>query len=159
MNEIKFIVDNNIGKLVKLLRIIGFDTKEISEHDHEQIKKTGLQENRIVLTRDNIVIKEIKKAKLDISFLLIKGKSSDDQLMEVINKLDLAITIDNFFSRCTICNTKIVPKKKEEVKGKVPDHAYQVQDEFWYCPDCGKTYWAGTHWSRIMKRLIKLLKK
>ena len=40
MKEIKFIADNNLGKLVKLLRIIGFDIREMKEHNHEEIIKS-----------------------------------------------------------------------------------------------------------------------
>ncbi len=53
MKEIKFIADNNLGKLVKLLRIIGFDIREMKEHNHKEIIKSTEQGNRIILTRDN----------------------------------------------------------------------------------------------------------
>lgn len=159
MDEIKFIADNNLGKLVKLLRIIGFNTKEMEQHNHEQIVKISSRDNRIILTNDNKIIKTIEKENHNLSFILIKENLPDNQLMEVIKNLNLSIKLNNFFSRCTLCNAEIILKDRKEVKGKVPEHAYQVQDEFWYCPDCNKLYWAGTHWSRIIKRIIKILKK
>ncbi|GAI37423.1 unnamed protein product, partial [marine sediment metagenome] len=55
--EIKFIADRMLGKLVKWLRILGFDTTYPSFDDDLSLILTARQESRILLTRNANLIK------------------------------------------------------------------------------------------------------
>jgi uncharacterized protein with PIN domain len=55
--EIKFIADKMLGKLVKWLRILGFDTTYPSFDDDLSLILTARQESRILLTRNANLIK------------------------------------------------------------------------------------------------------
>jgi hypothetical protein len=48
--EIKFIADNNVGKLARWLRLIGYDTILFKQKDDAQMIKVALSEDRVVLT-------------------------------------------------------------------------------------------------------------
>ena len=48
----KFIVDANVGKLVKWLRMMGYDTLFFRGDEDAEMVAQALIENRILLTRD-----------------------------------------------------------------------------------------------------------
>ena len=50
--EIKFIADNNVGKLARWLRLIGYDTLLFKQKDDAQMIKVALSEDRVILTKD-----------------------------------------------------------------------------------------------------------
>tara|TARA_Y100000031_G_C8044585_1_gene303324 strand:+ start:416 stop:568 length:153 start_codon:yes stop_codon:yes gene_type:complete len=49
----KFIVDNNAGKLARWLRMMGYDTLFFGAGDDSRMVRTALTEGRVILTRDN----------------------------------------------------------------------------------------------------------
>ena len=52
INNLKFIVDNNAGKLAKWLRIMGYDTLFFNGTNDAHLIATALAEGRVILTRD-----------------------------------------------------------------------------------------------------------
>lgn len=151
-----FICDNNLGKLVKLLRLAGFDTKENKNHNYQELLESSLQENRVLLTRDSKLINKIKKVKLQITYVKIDSQFVDEQLKQVQTSLKLEINPEKMFTICSICNTPVISVEKDALKGKIPPHAYSLQNQFWLCPVCSKYYWPGTHWEKIKNRLLML---
>jgi uncharacterized protein with PIN domain len=55
--EIKFIVDNNVGKLAKWLRIMGYDALLFTEEDDGKMVKVALAQNRVILTKDTQIMR------------------------------------------------------------------------------------------------------
>jgi len=53
---IKFIVDNNVGKLAKWLRIMGYDTVFFNGRNDANMIATALAEERVILTRDTQIM-------------------------------------------------------------------------------------------------------
>lgn len=150
-----FICDNNLGKLIKLLRLGGFDTKENKNHNYQEMIASCLQENRVLLTRDSKLINNIKKTNLQITYVKIDSPFVNEQLKQVQTTLKLAINPKNMFTLCSICNTPVISVEKKAINGKIPPHAYELQNQFWLCPVCNKYYWPGTHWEKIKNRLLK----
>jgi len=152
--EIKFLADIMLGKLVKWLRILGFDTTYPSFDDDLSLILTARQEDRILLTRDTNLIKRRNVC----DFLFIKGDHWEEQLLGIIKGLKLKINFDSkIFSRCSLCNTLTKNVAKKEVKNYVPPYVFLTQNKFVYCPSCKKYYWRGTHWQR-MTQIIQNLK-
>jgi uncharacterized protein with PIN domain len=138
--EIKFLADRMLGKLVKWLRILGFDTAYPSFDDDLSLILTARQEGRILLTRDANLIKR-----------------RNIQLAGIIKGLKLEIDLNSkIFSRCSLCNTPTKDVDKKEVKNYVPPYVFSTQNRFVYCPSCKKYYWRGTHWQRMTQKIQKL---
>jgi hypothetical protein len=42
------------------------------------------------------------------------------------------------------------------VAERVPPYVRQTQSRYSECPECGRIYWAGTHWQRMREVLAGL---
>src|SRR5665648_696602 len=127
--EIKFLADIMLGKLVKWLRILGFDTTYPSFDDDLSLILTAQQEGRILLTRDTNLIKRRNIC----DFLFIKGDHWKEQLAGIVKGLKLKINFDSkIFSRCSLCNTLTKNVAKKEVKNYVPPYVFLTQNKFCY---------------------------
>ena len=63
--------------------------------------------------------------------------------------MSVALEIDMDKSHCPLCNTKLEPAPKEQLKDKLEPNTYHYYDRFWRCPNCGQIYWQGAHWKQI----------
>ena len=52
----RFIVDTNVGKLARWLRMMGYDTLFINPIDDEGLIAVGLKEKRVLLTKDTQIM-------------------------------------------------------------------------------------------------------
>lgn len=155
----KFLCDNNLGKLVRHLRIAGFDTKENKNHNYNEIINQSILENRIIITGDGKLIYKILKEKINVKFLKIASIKVNEQLKEIFKTYNLKIELENMFTRCPFCNEIVIAVSKEEIEAKIPPHTFKFQSEFWQCPICKKYYWPGSHWNRILSKFKKILKE
>jgi Uncharacterized conserved protein len=111
--EIKFIADRMLGKLVKWLRILGYDTAYPSFDNDLSLILIARQENRILLTRD---VNLIKRRNI-CDFLFIESDHWEKQLLGIIKGLKLKIDLNSkIFSRCSLCNTLTKEVDKKELK-------------------------------------------
>ncbi len=143
----KFICDGMLGKLCRYLRICGIDT----QYSNEGLKTLLLakKEGRIIITRNTLL-----KNKEEVFF--IEDEDLFIQLKTIIKKFNLADQL-NFFSRCLCCNELLVPIEKEKVKDRVPFYTYKNFNEFAECPECGRVYWKGSHYQKMVKDIKKLI--
>ena len=139
-SPVRFAVDDMLGKLAKWLRLLGYDTvyhRSISDAKLLAIAASG---ERVLLTRDTDLLKRSSVG----PHVFIQFDAPKDQLRQVVEELGLD-TEHFLFSRCLICNNRVVPADKEDVSGKVPAYTFSTQEAFSQCPQCGRIYWAGTH--------------
>jgi len=154
--EIKFIADNNVGKLAKLLRMIGYDTRFFTQRDDNEIIRIALKEKRVILTRDTQIMERrlVQDGKLKV--ILIRQDNPKAQLGEIVRTLNLAYLKP--FSLCLECNQPLISRRKEEVQNLVPIRILNTQSRYTECPLCHRIYWEGTHWQAMVKELLKLEK-
>ncbi len=138
--QVRFLCDQNLGRLAKWLRILGFDAEYMSHWD-EDFMKQAIQSGRIVLTRRGALSE--KKGMMFISHDHVQ-----DQLQELMDVLDLK-DMKEPFTRCSLCNVSLENTTRDEVKGLIPDYVYNLHDIFAICPSCGRVYWKGTHIHRM----------
>jgi hypothetical protein len=55
-----------------------------------------------------------------------------------------------------VCNAALEEIAKSAVAGLVPPYVYRTQAQFRRCPACGRIYWRGTHWARMVERLLEI---
>ncbi len=147
--ELKFACNSTLGKLSKYLRALGIDTIYLRELDTENpTKQIG---DRVLLTRNRSLI---DLAKLGVEMELLTTEKPLLQLRHILEKFRPRIRP---YTRCMECNTVLIPKDKSDAKGKVPFFVYQKYEEFYYCPNCNKYYWEGTHKVAMEKKFKGLL--
>jgi len=150
--EIKFIADNNVGKLARWLRLIGYDTILFKQKNNRKMINMALGESRIILTKDSQLMKRRLVTQGRVRAMLVKHDDPQAQLRDVVQALKLDYYFRPF-SRCLECNESLVPCGREQVQGVVPPHVLETHHEFTRCPKCRRVYWQGTHWQAMVKRL------
>jgi uncharacterized protein with PIN domain len=150
--EIKFIVDNNVGKLARWLRLMGYDTLLLKQKDDNQMIQRTLSENRVVLTKDAQFMKRRLVTNGILKAIHIKQDDPKLQVQEVVQILNLNYHFKPF-SLCLECNRMLTPRSKEEVQNLVPTHVLETQTQYTECPACHRVYWSGTHWRAMVKKL------
>jgi uncharacterized protein with PIN domain len=148
----KFIADAMLGRLARWLRIIGYDTVYLKHTPDSVIVAQAIRENRIILTRD----RHFEKIKAAKNRLIISSTRLADQFREVVNEFQLDIT-RNLFTRCSECNTPLVPVDKSDIIKQIPGYVARTQNQFSQCPTCYRIYWAGTHLELVRKKIQTML--
>jgi uncharacterized protein with PIN domain len=150
----KFLADSSLGRLSTWLRILGYDTVYWRGEADRSFLRKAEKEGRAVLTRKKDVLKRNHSGII----VFVENDHLEDQIGEVLGKLDLAPMPETFFTICPECNVALNRMTRDEVRSDIPDYVYRTQQDFRRCPGCGRTYWPGTHRERIMKTLEKLIK-
>ncbi|HSR88590.1 MAG TPA: Mut7-C RNAse domain-containing protein [Pontiella sp.] len=148
LRRASFILDVHLGKLARILRFLGFDTLYRTDYDDSEIIRVALREHRIILTRDRRLLhdRRITHARW------LHSVRAEEQACEVIRRFQLENNIRRF-ARCPACNGLVDPVKKETIQSRLEPLTEKYYTEFYQCRDCGKIYWKGTHYDRIVKKL------
>jgi uncharacterized protein with PIN domain len=144
-----FILDTHLGKLARLLRLLGFDC-EINNSDTEIIR-ISIQEKRIILTRD----KKLLQRKEVTHGYCIRSTESESQVKEVLKRFDLYSQVKEFY-RCTMCNHVIHPVHKPDIQHHLEPNTKAHFNEFYICPGCERIYWEGSHYKKLEKKIERL---
>ncbi len=150
----KFIVDENVGKLARWLRMLGFDAVFFEGGGDSKMVATAVAENRIILTRDTEVSQRRLARLGKLKVLLLHTENAEIQMDAVIKTFNLGCLAQPF-TRCLEDNTPLMSADKEEIMAIIPPHIAQTQNYFMQCPQCRRVYWKGTHWEAMIKRLAK----
>lgn len=153
----KFIVDCNVGKLAKWLRLMGYDSRFFEGSDDSQLVAIAQAEGRVILSRDTQIMKRRVITSGKLKAVLIRNDDPELQIHQVIDALSLDSRFRPF-TICLECNQVLVERSKDEVKDLVPPYVFQTQNQYMECPGCHRIYWRGTHWQAMTKTLKKFMK-
>lgn len=146
-----FFVDVMLGKLARWLRMLGYDTAYERNIADGAIVDRVLHEHRWLLTRDRYLVQ--RKA-VEGCFTLIHGDFVTDQLRQLRTERQIRLTIDDkTLCRCVGCNQILEIIPPSQAGPRVPHFVATHYTHFTGCPNCGRLYWAGTHWAHIQQRL------
>ena len=147
----KFILDVNLGKLARKLRLLGFDTLYSNLYQDKEIVETALSEERIILTRD---IGLLKNKKITHGYW-IRSTDSDSQIREVVRRFDLYSSIHPF-QICLKCNGRIKSIAKEQVRNRLLPNTKKIFNEFFICDKCDAIYWKGSHYKGMLEYIARI---
>jgi uncharacterized protein len=145
LRDPRFVIDVNLGRLARLLRVLGFDVWWSSDADDQTLADLSLGQQRILLTRDRGLLK--RRA---ITYgLFVRSDHPEEQTLEVIRRLDLRHRLAPF-TRCVRCNGRLFAVSKEEVIDHLEPLTRLYYDDFSRCTECGRIYWRGSHRARLV---------
>ena len=153
VNEPRFIVDANVGRLATWLRVMGYDTLFPLDAGDNELMRIALREDRTILTRDTGLTERRVVATGRLRVVLVQHDDLKSQLCQVVGSLNL--NSRRGFSRCIRCNEPLVGVSNESAKARVPPYVYETQKEFMGCPVCRRVYWQGTHWANMHRELAQ----
>ena len=152
----KFIVDSNVGKLARWLRLMGYDTRFFDGSDDSHLVAIAQAEGRVILTRDTQIMKRRVITGGQLKAIFIQSDEPEAQIHQVIDTLNLDCRFSPF-TICLECNQSLVERSKGQVKDLVPPYVFQTQSQFMECPACHRIYWRGTHWQAMTGKLQKFM--
>ncbi|TMS48168.1 hypothetical protein E0T84_27755 [Mycobacterium sp. DBP42] len=144
LRQPRFVIDVNLGRLARLLRLLGFDVWWSNDADDQALADTSVEQRRILLTRDRGLLKR----RAITHGLFVHSQQPEEQTLEVLRRLDLRRRVAPF-TRCVRCNGRLAAVTKEAVADRLEPLTRRYYDEFSRCPDCGQIYWAGTHFAKL----------
>ncbi len=148
----RFLCDHMLGSLARWLRFLGYDTLYPEAMDDTGILRLARDDGRVLLTRD----KELASRAAGLGHL-VRSDVLDEQLAEVRQRFGLDISGERLLTRCSLCNAVLAGMERGEAeKAGVPAAILRRHDRFWRCPGCGQLYWPGSHYERIMGKIVEL---
>ncbi|WP_417349292.1 Mut7-C RNAse domain-containing protein [Ferrimonas sp.] len=146
-----FILDVNLGRLARLLRLSGLDCLYRRDLDDGEIVHLAGEQGRGILTRD----KGILHRSAVIHGYWVRSTDPERQLIEVIHHFGLERRL-RFFSRCIRCNGLLHTISRDDVRDRVPTGAWREHRHFFVCDGCGQVYWRGSHYRSMTQTLTRL---
>ena len=151
-SPLKFVCDEQLGRLAKWLRLQGFDAVFNCPFPDKELTRLAQSEGRVILTRD----RSLYSKTLWEAIVVIEEISYEKQLRELRRKVKLPAI--KMFSRCLECNKPVVLIEKQKVESRIPAEIYRNYEKFYTCPSCQKIFWEGTHVKNTQHRLSHILK-
>jgi uncharacterized protein with PIN domain/sulfur carrier protein ThiS len=152
LRRTRFVLDVHLGRLAKLLRMLGFDTLYSNGYDDPSLSRISRDQGRIVLTRD----RELLKRSMITHGYCLRSDQPMEQLLEVLRRFDLREKLQPF-SRCLRCNSPLQDLDRSTAAASLPEYVARTYDRYKSCPDCGRIYWRGSHWEHMSKKLAASL--
>ena len=142
-----------LGGLARWLRILGYIAEYKSNADDNSLLRSSENPETVLLTRDEELYNRAVGKK--IRSVLVTGDTEEARLGQLARTLGISLEIDMATTRCPECGSELHEISKVEAASAVPAKSIELYDRFWRCSsgECGKTYWAGSHWKQIRHTL------
>ena len=148
LRQIRFVLDVHLGKLARILRMLGFDVLYQKDYSPDEIISISLSKRRIILSKSRNML---KRKEVTHGYCL-NSSIPEEQARLVLKRFDLN---DNLhpFSRCMECNTPLENLPAEEAASRVPADILAGQHDLKHCPTCRRAYWKGSHYLKMKERI------
>ena len=150
----RVLADCNVGRLARWLRALGYDASYHARIGDAELVREAAAESRVLLTRDRDLTKRRVIQSGVVRAILIRDDEVTKQLRQVFGELRLEL--NEALTRCIECNSELQTRVPSAVAERVPPYVRQTQSRYAECPDCGRIYWAGTHWQHMREVLAGL---
>jgi uncharacterized protein len=144
----RFVLDGHLGKLARMLRLLGFDTIYRPDAEDRWLVQIAVEERRALITRDR---------RLLMHAVLTDGYCPrslyvDEQTIEMMRRFDLWQAMQPY-SRCLRCNGLLERVEKEAVLAQLEPLTQMHYTDFRRCAECRQVYWSGSHFSKLEARV------
>ncbi|HKV87168.1 MAG TPA: DUF5615 family PIN-like protein [Candidatus Dormibacteraeota bacterium] len=150
----RFLADCNVGRLARWLRALGYDASYHARIEDGALVREAAAESRVLLTRDRDLTRRRVIQTGVVRAILIRDDDVIQQLRQVF--AELGLELKEALTRCIECNAQLESRQAGLVAEQVPPYVRRTQSRYSQCPDCGRVYWAGTHWQRMQEVLLGL---
>jgi len=150
---VRFICDDNLGKLARYLRVLGFDTCFDETIADNTLLRIAASEERCLLTRDH----KLSSKSVPHGILILENDDPLNQLSIVIQKLNLKIDPELLFNRCSRCNGLCHIVDKRTISEEVFPFILKTQEIIKQCPSCKRFYWKGSHYKALLRKLKSVI--
>lgn len=146
-----FMVDVNVLKLARNLRICGFDTTIVPDSDPVEAGIFAFEQKRVLLSRS----RQLLKCSTIEYGQLLRSQNHIDQLKEVMSRFSLSTRIKPF-SRCLTCNGLLEDVAKQCIEHLLEPLTRKYYHKFKRCRHCQSIYWHGSHTPHIQSILDEI---
>jgi uncharacterized protein with PIN domain len=148
-----FLCDAGLGGLARWLRAAGYEAAWQPDITDDDVLRQARSMGATILTTDAMLMeRRLLRDRIIPAFWLPPTLSIPDQLALVFREFGLAVR----GPRCMTCGGELLRAGKESLQERIPPRTYRWLDDFFVCGRCGKLFWHGTHWQRIMTTLSAL---
>jgi len=153
LRDPRFVLDVHLRKLARHLRLMGFDVDYRPDRDDDALADIAEREGRILLSRDRQLMMRRKVSR----GLYVRNTDPELQVAEVLERLDLK-KLCRPFTRCVECNGLIGPVDPGPagIEDLIPPGVRSWCREYYQCRGCGRIYWKGSHYEKLMKRVGRI---
>jgi uncharacterized protein with PIN domain len=146
----RFLCDEMLLRLARLLRAAGYDTYLASGGEPDAaLLKLAREEGRMLITRD----KRLAAAASPDS-VLVEGMGVETEARSLAAALPVRWDAAPF-SRCVVDNAPLREATPDQI-ARMPAAARAGPGPFRACPACGRLYWPGSHVRRMAERLASI---
>jgi uncharacterized protein with PIN domain len=147
----RFVLDVHLGRLARLLRLLGFDSRYANHLDDRELAAIAHAEHRILLTRD---LDLLKRGLVTYGYY-VRETEPTRQAAEVMHRYRLSGELEPF-SRCLHCNAPLEAIEKADIQDRLPPRTAELYHDFQRCPACNRLFWKGSHFERLEKLVERL---
>lgn len=151
LHDIRFVLDVHLGKLARLLRLLGFDVLYSNAYEDPELVNIAEGEQRILLTRDRRLLFHRRV----VYGHFVHHCHAEQQAREIISHFQLRHRIHPF-SRCTHCNGQLTTVDKHSILAQLEPKTRRYYQQFYRCQSCGQIYWKGSHFDGIADKFRAL---
>jgi len=148
--ELRFLVDGNVGRLARYLRMAGMDTLYNPKWSETDLLHILQADARVLLSRNL----DLLKRKQIVFGRYIRASDPALQLKEVLSLFSIT-SLPQSLTRCLQCNHVLQPVAKEDILPRLEPLTIRYFEVFKICPSCDKIYWQGSHVDRMMTLLAE----
>lgn len=135
-----FVVDANLGKLARYLRLLGLNCLYRNDYKDSEIAKVASDQQRTVLTRDRALLQR----RIITYGYFVRSCMPKIQTEEVLRRFNLYSLVKPL-TRCTHCNGELIKADKKKIANRLEPLTRQHYDKFLICSECSHIYWQGSH--------------
>jgi uncharacterized protein len=143
-----------LGTLGRYLRFMGYDTLSANTltpgnpREDSLLLGIAMQDGRVLLTRD----RELARRGGEMA-VFIGPLGVIPQLQDLV---DLGLVKPRIaMTRCSLCNEKLRRAHEREIQSSYYVPEQRDNYKFFWCLNCRKLYWAGSHSKDLADRLKK----